>query len=61
MVEFNFYLTEDTFNKLADLKEQETDPEFRSMTFNEYARAILETEIWTRHRHLLPDEADLPF
>ena len=38
MTEFSFYLSDEYFDKLADLKEQETDPERRAMTFNDYAR-----------------------
>lgn len=62
MTEFRFYLTDDTFNKLATLKEQETDPEVKDMTFNEYARALLEMTIWTKYKNRKQTTAaELPF
>lgn len=61
MVEFTFNLTDDAFNRLAELKEQETEPEYRNMTFNEYAAEILEQVIWTRYTNLRQSITDLPF
>lgn len=59
MTEISFYLPDEYFEKLADLKEQETDPDCRSLTYNEYARELLEQVIWMRHKRTTPDE--LPF
>lgn len=59
MVEFNFYLTDETFEKLADLKEQETDPAYKTMSMNDYAAEMLDIVIWSRHRAIAAEE--LPF
>lgn len=48
MVEMNFYLSEEMFNKLADLKEK--DPEFKDKSFNDFARELLETMIFIKER-----------
>ena len=42
-------LTDEYFEKLAVLKEQEQDPVIRGMTFQQYAQELLERAIWTRY------------
>jgi hypothetical protein len=49
MVELHFYLSEEDFGKLADLRDQELNPELRGMTFNDYARGLLEAAIRTQY------------
>ena len=62
MIKFNFYLTEEYFDKLAAVKEAETDPEYKNMTFNEYARELLENAIFSKHYNLKKQGGgDLPF
>lgn len=45
-VEFNFYLSDDDFNKLYAIKEQQGK---NNMTGNEFARELLENEIYRLH------------
>ena len=46
MVEFNFYLSDEDFDRLYDLKEKAGK---HSMTGNEYARELLEDTLYRLH------------